>query len=53
MDTFERDVAEIREWFASPRFRGIVRMHSAREVMGAHDVAAYSAAMRAFFSPAA
>jgi aspartyl aminopeptidase len=28
-------------------------MHSAREVMGAHDVAAYSAAMRAFFSPAA
>ncbi|OBA64953.1 M18 family aminopeptidase [Mycobacterium sp. 1100029.7] len=28
-------------------------MHSARELMGAHDVAAYSAAMRAFFSPAA
>jgi aspartyl aminopeptidase len=27
-------------------------MHSARELMGAHDVAAYSAAMRAFFSPA-
>jgi aspartyl aminopeptidase len=27
-------------------------MHSAREVMGAHDVAAYSAALRAFFSPA-
>jgi aspartyl aminopeptidase len=26
-------------------------MHSAREVMGAHDVAAYSAAMRAFFAP--
>ncbi|GBG36299.1 M18 family aminopeptidase [Mycobacterium montefiorense] len=26
-------------------------MHSARELMGAHDVAAYSAAMRAFFSP--
>lgn len=26
-------------------------MHSAREVMGAHDVAAYSAAMRAFLSP--
>ena len=28
-------------------------MHSARELMGAHDVAAYSAAMRSFFSPAA
>jgi aspartyl aminopeptidase len=28
-------------------------MHSAREVMGAHDVAAYAAALRAFFSPAA
>ncbi len=27
-------------------------MHSARELMGAHDVAAYSAALRAFFSPA-
>ncbi|MGD1255681.1 M18 family aminopeptidase [Mycobacterium seoulense] len=26
-------------------------MHSARELMGAHDVSAYSAAMRAFFSP--
>ncbi|UXA06644.1 M18 family aminopeptidase [Mycobacterium sp. SMC-2] len=26
-------------------------MHSAREVMGAHDLAAYSAAMRAFLSP--
>lgn len=26
-------------------------MHSARELMGAHDVASYSAAMQAFFSP--
>ncbi|MGD1169839.1 M18 family aminopeptidase [Mycobacterium seoulense] len=26
-------------------------MHSARELMGAHDVSAYSAAMRAFLSP--
>ncbi len=32
MDTFEREVAEIREWFESPRFRGIRRVHSAREV---------------------
>jgi aspartyl aminopeptidase len=28
-------------------------MHSARELMGSADVAAYSAAMQAFFSPAA
>ncbi len=28
-------------------------MHSSRELMGAHDVAAYSAAMQAFLSPAA
>src|SRR3984885_10271122 len=28
-------------------------MHSARELMGAHDVSASSAALRAFFSPAA
>ena len=27
-------------------------MHSARELMGAHDVSAYSAALRAFLSPA-
>lgn len=27
-------------------------MHSARELMGAHDVAAYAAALRAFLSPA-
>jgi aspartyl aminopeptidase len=27
-------------------------MHSAREFMGAHDVAAYSAALQAFLSPA-
>lgn len=27
-------------------------MHSARELMGAHDIAAYSAAMRAFLAPA-
>ncbi|MCF6387544.1 M18 family aminopeptidase [Mycobacterium sp. MBM] len=27
-------------------------MHSAREVMGAHDVAAYAAALRAFLAPA-
>ena len=32
METFEREVAEIRSWFSSARFRGIRRLHSAREV---------------------
>ncbi len=30
---FEKDVAELRAWFASPRFRGIKRVYSAREVI--------------------
>ena len=29
---FEKEVAQLREWFASPRFKGIKRVHSAREV---------------------
>jgi isocitrate lyase len=29
---FEREVAELREWFQSPRFAGIKRIHTAREV---------------------
>src|SRR5512136_3274396 len=29
---FEKEVAQLREWFASPRFAGIRRVHSAREV---------------------
>ncbi|WP_242342559.1 isocitrate lyase ICL2 [Anaeromyxobacter terrae] len=29
----EREVAELRRWFASPRFAGIKRIHSAREVV--------------------
>jgi isocitrate lyase len=29
---FEKEVAQLREWFASPRFKGIKRAHSAREV---------------------
>src|ERR1700723_625295 len=32
METFDREVAEIRAWFSSERFRGIRRLHSAREV---------------------
>jgi isocitrate lyase len=32
MDTFDAQVAAAREWFAMPRFAGIVRLHSPREV---------------------
>ncbi len=30
---FAKEVAELRQWFASPRFAGIKRIHSAREVV--------------------
>jgi isocitrate lyase len=30
---FEKEVAELRDWFASPRFQGIKRVYSAREVV--------------------
>jgi len=33
MNSFEQQVAEVREWFDSPRFQGIVRLHSPREVV--------------------
>jgi isocitrate lyase len=32
MSSFEGQVAEVHEWFAQPRFDGIVRLHTAREV---------------------
>ena len=32
MSSFEQQVAEVREWFDSPRFEGIVRLYSPREV---------------------
>ena len=32
MSTFERQVDEVARWFASPRFTGIVRLYSPREV---------------------
>ena len=31
-DSFETQVADAREWFAQPRFEGIVRLHTARDV---------------------
>ncbi len=30
---FEQEVAQVREWFQSPRFKGIKRVHTAREVV--------------------
>ena len=30
---FEKEVAQLRDWFASPRFAGIKRVHTAREVV--------------------
>jgi isocitrate lyase len=33
MSTFEGDVQEVRSWFESPRFTGLRRLHSAREVV--------------------
>ena len=32
MTNFEQEVAEIRAWFQSPRFSGITRIHTARDV---------------------
>jgi isocitrate lyase len=32
MSEFDRQIAEIRKWMDGPRFEGIVRLHSAREV---------------------
>ena len=29
---FDKEIAQLREWFASPRFAGIRRVHTAREV---------------------
>ena len=29
---FEREIEELKQWFASPRFKGITRVYTAREV---------------------
>ena len=33
MTPFEQEVQRTQEWFQSPRFKGITRVHSAREVV--------------------
>jgi isocitrate lyase len=62
MSTFDRDVAEVRRWFESPRFAGLRRLHTAREVVeqrgsirGDHAVArdaaeAFHARLRQLFA---
>ena len=32
MSTFEQQVSDVRKWFESARFKGIVRLHTPREV---------------------
>ncbi len=33
MSSFEQEIADVEQWFASPRFEGIVRLYSARQVV--------------------
>ena len=33
MNSFESEIGETARWFASPRFEGITRLHSARQVV--------------------
>ncbi|MGZ5434360.1 MAG: isocitrate lyase ICL2, partial [Thermoanaerobaculia bacterium] len=33
MSTFEQQVAETQKWFESPRFEGILRLYSARQIV--------------------
>jgi isocitrate lyase len=51
---FEKEVADLRQWFASPRFQGITRVYSAREVIEQRgtirpDYAVARTAAEAFF----
>jgi isocitrate lyase len=33
MDTFEKEIAETTEWLSGPRFEGLTRLYSARQVV--------------------
>jgi len=33
MSSFEEDIASTQKWFDSPRFKGIVRLYTARQVV--------------------
>jgi len=49
MTTFDQQVAAVKQWFASPRFAGIVRLYSPREVAEQQGTIAsdYAVALRA------
>ncbi len=54
MTSFDEDVAATQEWFDSPRFRGITRLYSARQVVEQrgtipHDHTVAREAARAFY----
>jgi isocitrate lyase len=54
MGTFDKDVAALQEWFDSPRFEGITRLYSARQVAEqrgtiAHDYTVAREAAEAFY----
>jgi isocitrate lyase len=54
MRSFEQEINETEEWFASPRFAGIVRLYSARQVVEqrgaiAHDYTIAREAAAAFY----
>jgi isocitrate lyase len=55
MDSFEREVAETAEWLSSPRFEGLTRLYSARQVVEQRgtiqvDYAIARTAAQAFFA---
>jgi isocitrate lyase len=54
MTSFEQEVAETRKWFDSPRFAGITRLYTARQVVEqrgtiAHEYTVARAAAEAFY----
>jgi isocitrate lyase len=55
MSSFEQEVAETRKWFESPRFSGITRLYTARQVVEqrgtiAHDYTVAREAAEAFYA---
>ena len=55
MDSFEREVAETAEWLSSPRFEGLTRLYSARQIVEQQgtiqvDYAIARTAAQAFFA---
>ena len=54
MSTFDREVLEHNEWFRSPRYKGIIRLYSADQVVEQrgtipHDYTVARTAAEAFY----